>query len=220
MTFYNAEDYVCCFGFANHNSHYPYRKHLGWKDLSILTNFERTTVNSDHENRDELREKYSIEEVNNYNITGIEKYCILNERRNFVGRDLNFLQWRLAENPIHKYFILKPKTYQHPNVIIVFKIYQNETIDLMEIFHEDHKNLSQKELFKEIKESLDFLQYHYKTKLSLWSNLHSEEHLQLEKAGFRENTFSTDFGIQNFSNIKELESISKWHYRFIDSDVY
>lgn len=214
------EGYACCFGFANHNSHYPYRKHLGWKDLSLLTNFERKPGDLERGSYFTFGNKYIIEEANNENISKIAKFSVLNESRIVVRRDNEFLQWRIVNNPIHKYYVLKPNAGQSPEVVIVYKIYQNETVDILEIFYNAEANHSQLELYSEIIESLNFLQNCYKAKLSLWSNLYSEEHLQLEKAGFREATFSTYFGIQNFTNNSDLEKISNWHFRYIDSDVY
>lgn len=214
------EDYVCCFGFANHNSHYPYRKYLGWKDLSILTNFERMYTNRFINNHVFDEADYSINRVNSENILAIAEYTVGSENRFFVRRDNNFMQWRIVRNPMHDYYILKTQTKSIADIGIVYKIYQNESVDIMEIFVREEKAIDKRVIYTALINALDFLQNKYKIKLSLWSNLYSEEHLQLEKAGFRENAFSTYFGIQNFTKDSELERISNWHYRFIDSDIY
>jgi hypothetical protein len=47
-------------------------------------------------------------------------------------------------------------------------------------------------------ESLNYIQFHRKVDINIWSNLHSEEHLVLEKNGFMETKFSTYFGVIKF----------------------
>jgi hypothetical protein len=54
----------------------------------------------------------------------------------------------------------------------------------------------------------------------MWSNLHSTEHVELEKFGFQETVFSTYFGVILFDKIPELAKYKKWHYRLMDSDVF
>ena len=50
--------------------------------------------------------------------------------------------------------------------------------------------------------------------------LHTEEHLILEKIGFREETVTTHFGVIDFTGQDGISDIRNWHYRFLDSDLY
>ena len=59
-----------------------------------------------------------------------------------------------------------------------------------------------------------------KTTINMWCNTLSNEHFNLEKQGFQETVFNSYFGVVPFYKNKSLIDYEKWHYRFIDSDIF
>jgi len=87
----------------------------------------------------------------------------------------------------------------------------------MEVFTENKKNINYKGIFNILVEIFFAGKVN---RINIWSNLYTEEHIQLEKLGFRETYFNTYFGIIPFKNYKEIFDVRNWHYRFIDSDLF
>jgi len=212
------EGYSLCYGFANHNSHYPYRKYLGWKDLSTLNLMSRKpdafVSKLPVSNQDAFT--FSINEINEFEIKEMSSLC-LNNGLIHVERTEEYLRWRLLNNPLNKYFTLKLIQDQESVAILVYKKHIDDSIDIMDFF----VSYKMKEEGNTILiETLDYLQNKEKCITNIWSNLYSDEHLALEKAGFRETVFSCYFGVINFIGKLEIENIESWHYRFIDSDIF
>jgi len=212
-----SENYNCCFGFANHNSHYPYRKYLNWHDLSILSNIKRTFHH-------EIKNSDNISELS-FEISGIDE-SIIQQASLFntcqkglihAPRSFSFLKWRILNHPFNKYECCRIYKSKKLCAIIFFKEYNQQVIDIIEYLF-DPDIVAEKD--KTLCMTLNYIQNSREMEISLWSNLYSEEHIQLEKYGFVEQSFSTYFGIINFNNHPSLNSIANWHYRYIDSDVY
>lgn len=211
----SQDNYQCVFGFANANSHYGFRKNLGWKDLSLLTLITHTHP----------------ERLKGFSVPGIESECapITNDdiemmasmvsARNCVvpSRDQDILQWRFAQNPVNQYRVAWAKRGTQPLCIVVYKMFQGGA-DIMECFYH-HDHFGSESLFHS---TLSSIILDGAETLSIWSNLHSEEHLSLEKMGFLETEFITYFGMIPLSPTAppELHHYANWHYRFLDSDVF
>lgn len=211
-----AMGYNCIFGFANHNSHYSYRRYLGWEDLGLLTCFRITsaTAKSRWLARSELSTEVissadiDLEDMSYFFVTG-DKYHIL--------RSMDFLHWRLLDSPLHDYQFLAITKAGEILAYAVFKLYQNAESDIMEIFVNPDCLNQQGEILSAVTKY--FLDSGYGS-VNLWSNLFSDEHLILEKLGFREIEANTYFGVIDFSGNVGVSDIHNWHYRFLDSDVY
>ncbi|MDD3235127.1 MAG: GNAT family N-acetyltransferase [Candidatus Cloacimonetes bacterium] len=208
--------YECLFGFANHNSHYSYRKHLNWQDLSLLTNFQllKNTVKSGLLKNGE----YQTDDIElNETVVDSMGSCFVTEERYHIQRSAAFLKWRLIENPTQKYLCLT--TFRSGDILAytVYKRFGRNEVDIMEIFYTTIGLTAYKEILASI---MSCLLSKGINSINIWSNLFSDEHLELEKMGFREHNVSTHFGVIDFSGRKDISLISNWHYRFIDSDVY
>jgi hypothetical protein len=212
----DAEGYIGALGFANAQSHYGHRKYLNWSDLCVLNNFsaDKHTFKPGNEMSD-IKFGFESGDVDKC-IIELTQSMICCNKKVHINRDITFLDWRLRIHPMYRYFYLKINDNGGPAGLIFYKLY-NGNADIMEFFYnpewesENHHLLIAgiNELMKISHESVQ-----------IWSNLQSDEHLQLEKSGFRETSFITYMGIIPFHDYPEIRDLKNWHYRFIDSDVF
>jgi hypothetical protein len=210
------DGFIGVFGFANQNSHYGFRKNLGWIDLAGLNSF---SADKNEFRKNLLIDKeeiiYTESAIDATHIHNAEE-LIFSDQKIVPDRSESFLSWRLLRNPVNQYQTLLIHVENELQGIIFFKFY-NGSIDIMEyFFHKKNENNTHDNLIK----GIHFLINRYNCNINIWSNLHSDEHLILEKFGFKENNFLTYFGVIPFTHKKELMEIKNWHYRFIDSDVF
>lgn len=209
-------DFDCIFGFANHNSHYSYRRYLGWEDVGLLTNFQlrRKLVKKNCFAQPATCSEVIplsqdiLYELASFQVTG---------ERFHIQRGYEYLDWRLRENPNRNYRCLATRIDGQVFSYTVFKTFGNNEADVMEIFYRPEASSRQEELLTAITGS--FLDAGVEA-INLWSNLYSDEHLVLEKIGFREAEANTYFGVIDFGYMPGLSQCRNWHYRFIDSDLY
>lgn len=205
----------CLFAFDNHNSHYPEVKHLNWKDIGLLTEFSW----EDNTSRALVFDQsYSVKSgiVSEEYLLSLCNFQFSFSQFSFL-RDFSYLKWRLLDHPINRYHY--SSVYQEGYMICsaVYKLYDFQTIDIMELFHSDLSNIN----WGAISALLNVWKQMGMKKVNLWSNLKTEEHLQLEKLGFVESRFSSYFVcLPLMSNSENMLELSRWHYRFLDSDVY
>lgn len=209
------DGYVGVFGFANRNSHYGFRKNLGWKDLAALSIIKCESPGM------------LIDFVDTNNATTNHIFCDddlaslehMSYSSAFVlpSRDSAFLRWRLIDNPENKYRLASSDHNEFPGCSILYKEYDSGA-DIMEIFYNRDLGL----VAGSLRSALSNIAATQVTSISMWSNLHCDEHMLLEKMGFFESSFVTYFGVIPF-DVKTKEALStyeSWHYRFIDSDVF
>lgn len=211
------EGYYCCLGFANHNSHYPYRKYLGWQDLAVLNNITRAYVYDSIVLRNNVGTSYELSDINEEIIRQASHFRSCQDDLIYSPRSYAFLEWRILNHPNNRYECCLIKIDDKLSGILLFKEYQKIIIDVIEFFYDSGISAEKENV---LCACLDFIQMKKKTEVSLWTNLYSDEHLQLEKRGFKENAFSTYFGLITFKQDPELNNIKNWHYRYIDSDVF
>lgn len=206
----------CIFGFANHNSHYSYRKYLDWNDVGLLTSFRLT--GSSLKNHLKLDPAVTTQSavLDASSLDEIES-CQVAESRYCVKREREYLKWRLLDSPAQSYQLLSIYWQGEPVCFAVFKKYGNSEADLMELFYIPGQTMPREAILGSL--ATFFLTNGF-TALNLWSNLYSDEHLVLEKIGFREDAATTYFGVIDFSGLVGVSDIRKWHYRFLDSDLY
>lgn len=200
------------YGFANHNAHRIHRKHAGWKDIFILNSFIAKSnsilakIPVSNKNFRFKTVKSNIGDINLFEDLIYTNSCVS------FDRDIKFIVWRFIDNPVNQYYFLKIYEKDKLSGIIIYKKYM-DGIDLMEVFYyPQSKNL------EVLKNGLFYLAQKSKN-ISIWSNLHSEEHIFLESFGFEEKNFNTYFGyIPNKDNFKI--DLNKIHFRYTDSDVY
>ncbi|MEZ4704597.1 MAG: GNAT family N-acetyltransferase [Bdellovibrionota bacterium] len=209
------EGFIGIYGFANRNSHYGFRKNLGWVDLCASTVFrlEKTSFRGIIPSESI---SHNVEEICSTSFLPKEKFCI-GDRPINLSRDVDHLKWRLIDNPICGYHVASSSLNDKEQISIIFKKY-GSSIDIMEIFWDSPTfNV---ELFSSCIQNLLSLGY---DGINLWSNLHSTEHLMMEKLGFSESIFNSYLGcipLCEKDKQSELLSYSNWHYRFMDSDIF
>lgn len=202
-------------GFANHNSHYGFKTHLGWKDLSALMLFQSDKNSSTIQTLKSV--SFVDSELNAESLSKLQNFKCTHAGKLRFNRNTEWLKWRLIDIPNKKYRVLFQVENNNTVAATVYKVYGTE-IDVMEHFNTAEITESEK---LRIEYSIGFFQNQYKGVINLWSNIHDQEHLVLEKLGFKETSFSTYFGIIPFTERSEaLTNFSKWHFRFIDSDVF
>lgn len=125
--------------------------------------------------------------------------------------------WRLVNNPAKRYRLLRGSLNGEPVCYAIYKSYADTDADLMELFFPRDSRIPRETALRGLAGHL--LASGFKA-VNLWSNLHTEEHLILEKIGFREETVTTHFGVIDFTGQDGISDIRNWHYRFLDSDLY
>jgi hypothetical protein len=210
------QDYIGVFGFANQNSHYGFRKYLNWVDLSSLCNFVLTPATFRKPKVEQTTSMTFKQQPLESKIIQRLSNMFCSNAQVIPSRDYNNLKWRLVDIPTKNYFTAEV-TYEEQQLVIIFKTFEG-SLDIMEVFYTDSKAAKNPNL---LHYAVDQLLREAKGGLNIWSNLYSDEHLLLEKIGFKNTSFSTYFGVIPFRQApNELLNISNWHFRFYDSDVY
>jgi hypothetical protein len=211
-----AENFIGVYGFANSNSHYGFRKNLGWNDISILNIFKVKKEGF----RDFLIKENNISEinegrVNDLNLDYLENY-FNSENRIKTHYDKANFKWRYIDNPDQEYQFLEINSDSEIKGKLIFKQFGNE-IDLMEFWCNTIDSVKKN---SSLVLGINYLIKKYSCDINLWSNLHSEEHIFLEKYGFKEDMFNTYFGIIPLQDDDSILNIKNWHFRFSDSDIF
>jgi len=210
------DGYIGVIGFANANSHYGHRKYLNWVDLSVLNTFKtdkQEIIKNQFQNNNKFKFISSEIDIDSINLITHLKCC---EKSIHVKRDSLILKWRLLDNPRYQYYTLKVFSNNLLVGLIFYKIYDGNT-DIMEYFYNPLKKFDRNEV---LTSGINNLLIRSKDSVNIWSNIHSDEHLMLEKIGFRETNFITYMGVIPFKKYNELTDLKNWHFRFIDSDVF
>lgn len=205
----------CLLAFDNHNSHYPEVKRLGWQDVGILTEFA-WTQDSNRTKRDDISNLVQTGELSVEVLSQVASMKTESNEFKFL-RDFEYLKWRLLDHPsnIYHYAMINAN---NQTVVVIFKYYGNDSIDVMEIFYSD---LNMDERWKILQSIVGYFKEKGIDRMNIWSSLKTEEHLQLEKMGFIERQFSAYFVYLPLKHDSDaMSKLSNWHYRFLDSDVY
>lgn len=203
-------------GFANSNSHYSYRKYLGWQDIALLTNFR---LLNDHNHQAVFIRNNMVSSLSLLTEDVVDKMsrCFVASNLYQVERSFQYLKWRLLNHPIIKYRCLITVNGDQEIAFAVVKPFQNTEIDILEIFY---TSINAGDMHSVLASIVSCLTSEGFSTINMWSNLFSDEHLTLEKLGFREHKATTHFGTIDFSGLEDVANVRRWHYRFLDSDVY
>lgn len=207
------DGFVGVFGFANHNSHYGFRKYLNWYDLSILNICSVDPSNFRPPRNQDSSMEFQYEKVSEELIRSIDGLEVADSSLYKIKRDVENISWRLLNNPENRYDVLVGKNNGGIVSLLFYKRY-NDEIDIMEFFYK--KDNSDNSLSQSISELME----NQKAKINIWSNLQSDEHIGLEKLGFKETSFNTYFGFIPLAKDMAVLDYRNWHYRFIDSDIF
>ncbi len=217
--FYKLKEhgYIGEINFCNHNSHASYRNIPERVELSIL-NFFQTDNNlfRKHLLKDFSKSiQFSEGDINPEILESASKMNFNTGKVNF-SRDFETLKWRFYLIPNKKYKYVSVNRDNISIGILIFKQF-DDIVDLMEFFFDPNV---EKDRYKLLGSCVNYLIDSGKNKINYWSNLHSREHVELEKFGFQETIFSTYFGVIRFQDIDEIAHYPNWHYRLMDSDVF
>lgn len=203
-----SEGFYAVYGFANMNSHYGFRKYLGWNDIMPLY-----TLNAIKIKPVELTKNIRIGDVD---LSFLHKIASLQYSTGeiAINRDVKYLNYRLLKSPINSYKYTIFKKGNSIETAIIFKFY-NDEIDIMEVFFKNNI-----EYLNSINVLLFNLNKKYGKGINIWSNFHSDEHIELEKIGFKPKEFNSFFGVIPLSQECNLGDFKKWHIRFLDSDIF
>ncbi|WP_298542677.1 GNAT family N-acetyltransferase [uncultured Aquimarina sp.] len=207
------DGFVGIFGFANHNSHYGFRKYLNWQDLSALNLLSLEPQSFRPLKNKDLSVKFDYEDISEELIENIANLETADSSKVQIKRDVKSLVWRLLKNPENQYKVLVGRNNNAIESMLFYKKY-NDEIDIMEFFYQ--KESSRDLISLSVSELIET----QKASLNIWSNLHSDEHITLEKLGFKENSFNTYFGFIPLIEDEAILQYKNWHYRFIDSDIF
>ena len=208
------DNYIAIYGFANHNSHYGFRKYLNWVDLSILSLFQVNPKIFRNINVIKNNSILQIENITEEILNQISNLEVTRENNIYIKRDRDNIKWRLKNNPINTYKVQVGRSNGKIISLLFFKTYKKD-IDIIEFFYCGNSNKVEL-MIHSISELIRITN----SNINLWSNLYTNEHLSLEKQGFQETSFNTYFGVIPLIKNDLLLHYKNWHYRFIDSDIF
>lgn len=203
------------FAFANNNSHYTNSRNLNWRDIGILTCF---TLDTESNKMQHLETAFSVSDLPlTRELTEQLSLFTVCYGKCHMRRSSSYLNWRLLQHSTKIYRSAGIYLGSSLRAVAIYKTYNNTETDIMEIFYAEESDLASEHILSAL---VAFLTRNDASKLNIWSNLFSGEHLCLEKLGFAEDRFSAYFGLIKLNNQSVSTQISDWHYRFLDSDVY
>ena len=211
-----SKGFIGVYGFANSNSHYGFRNSLGWKDISALNLF--CLKNEDVKStwfKNNLGLTFEIDEMINADLRITENFCRVQNKISAVFNSQVY-QWRFIQIPNKTYKFIQAYTKNEVIGHLVFKEFGTQ-IDVMEYWYLENPEIDKDNLLIHI---INRLNSTYSGGINFWSNLHSSEHLILEKFGFKETEFNSYFGFIPFTDQPEFTQLENWHYRFTDSDIF
>ncbi len=208
------DGFIGVFGFANHNSHYGFRRYMNWKDLSVLNIF--SVKATDFRNIKILENSVSLrlESVTGEIIKSVTALEVADKSKTFIERNQKNIEWRLKNNPSNTYKVQVGRIDDNIVSLLFYKNFKDE-IDVMEFFYK--KGLDIIEL---LNFNISNLIKETNSTINMWSNLHTDEHINLEKQGFQETGFNTYMGVIPLVDNEKLLNYKEWHYRFLDSDIF
>jgi hypothetical protein len=205
------ENYSFIYGFPNLNSHYGFKKSLGWFDIeripTLQISSERLQLSSSNTSI-AFHEIYAFDESHTLLC---QKYTA--EYKFKLNRNAAYLNWRYNEHPENKYF-----AFGDENGFVVYKKFLTPNgveIDICELMVPSDETYMLNMLQRIINSNASARI----SAINLWMPMTDARHLLLEKIGFG---FSGQVTILAYRPlVNELSvSLSDWYYSFGDSDIY
>jgi len=188
------------YGFANTNSHYNLRKHLNWQDLNCMITLKYSLANKKE------GDTYKHEIIKNNDLGLIEKLFECSKIR--ANRSREFLKWRLIDNPVNNYYLFKCEQ----GTQIIYKRYNNQEIDVVDYVGSDENFFS------------DFKKFTLKVgntyDINIWINLHTNQHLELEKLRYKPDRFNSYLGFIPLNSDDFALQYKNWRITMLDSDIF
>lgn len=184
------------YGFANTNSHYGFRKNLGWKDINQMIT---------------LSYRNNQRNYSSYNHITLDKYFLQNLTTNKLicnNNSLDYLSWRTIENPTHDYFQYEGKY----GLKLIYKIFGGNEIDI--VYYKPYTQ----NLIDDMKNFLILM--NDVSQINIWVNLHHQEHLIFEKLKFVPSQFNSYFGFIPFYKNDSALNYKNWKISMLDSDIF
>lgn len=191
------------YGFPNYLSNRTFVSKLGWRDIYEIPTLELLIDESKIVNAVALKRELPLNCHKN-NLNSDESYEVF--------KDLSYLNWRYIHSPNNKYMILATKD----NSWVIYKFYQ-DIINVVE-FHANNSD--------EIKDIVNQLMVigiqNKKTRITVWSKINSDQHILLEKLGFRNRYPITYFGakILRQEDCEGIWNYQNWTVNMGDDNVY
>lgn len=212
----SKEDFKFVWGFPNNNSHYGFKKNLGWEDIAIQGMMSLNVskiLNIINQNTEGVQIK-SISEVNDEFIFSLN----ISEKLIKINKTRAYIQWRYFDNPTTEYKIIT--TDKNRGIVIYKKIpsfshLNKYEIDIMDIFYDNDMEVL-----------INLLSFIYNSEedleqFNIWDSLFSENQINLEKIGFRVSPPITYLGYKNldYQNY-EIANYRNWDMSLSYSDVF
>lgn len=147
-------------------------------------------------------------------------YCPITHKSKsiYIKKDKEYFKWRYYKNPQNKYknFVVVNES----NVVKSFLICKeyNEQLNIVDYYFAEEKDINPL-----IERSIEYARDLGKVSITTWSQIGTEEHLILQKLGFRNNYPVTYFSGKLFGTIDKSDDFydyRKWHITMGDDHVY
>ena len=207
---------IFVFGFPNFRSHRTIVKNLAWHDIYEIPFFrlELTSIKVAPEpNGNVIRLNRFDDSFNGFWATARKNYPIIG------FRDKDQLNWRYIDNPVEDYSILANVSGSGLLGYAVYKQYKDELqiVDILTAKTEPKEGLAL--VFEMIRLAIEMKL----NRVSMWLNLNTPLHRELEKFGFKNDAPITYFGARILNNIIPEEmayNMNNWYLTMGDSDVF
>lgn len=203
-------EYKLVFGFPNYISNRTFIQKLGWNDIHEIPMMELDITN------------WPLIDQNEKNIVEDEEYslnydkCIAKRNKIMVYKPKEYMIWKYRKNPTNKYYnfvILDQES--HVSSRIVCKEYQNR-VNIVDMYMRNENEAEA--LFRY---AINWGKKRQKNLITLWCTLGSDEHIVLEKLGFRNSIPITYFGANVFSEgTLDYYKYRNWEINLSDDNVF
>lgn len=180
--FQDLEENLNCkaiWGFPNNNSHYGFVKRLQWKNLTVIH-----TLGLDCTSLKPKGINFKVKPINKFGSTHqafistkIRKFAIININKNTL-----YLNWRFINKPNSNYLCYEFDNASSKAILIVKPyLLKNENayhLNIIACFADNYEDIHDY-----VHYIINALKLNFK-KITLWKNVFSPEHLELEKQGF------------------------------------
>ena len=203
-----SRGYKFIYGFANHISNRIFNSKLNWKTI-----YEVPTMTFDLEER-EIDSVLKINKIFREDKPNSDVYCSSDKdnKKYIICKTLPYIKWRYANSSEKKYVYI----YTEKGSWCVFKKYQ-DIVNVVELHNKDIEDYEQLILWL-----IEYIKKEGLKRVTLWEPINTEEHIILEKIGFRNR-----YPIYTFSAMKLDPSFSSdifdyrsWKLQLGDENEY
>lgn len=201
------DGYDFVFGFPNQKSHGIFIKKLNFRDIATIPTLVL-----------EIENTLAIKNKREFCYSSITEVNSLIESKSYKQwaseHSCQYLKWRFGRESGNDYKLLSSSNSGTNGSFIVFKEYDERSIDIVHIHGSDLNVIAL------IQELIAWARLNGKTKFMVWCNIHATLHTALERLGFKFSGQVTYFFCLQLTKNDTVMRLNNWELNMSLSDVY